>query len=141
MTRQGGDSPHLRGITVTLALLDETLCEIEELARGRERQSILFRERNRLAPARRSAILERVASMREVIRRVRDALDLQPDVQEAAVEIRSLCAGLWEHVIELKPGHLARYGPLPEGLASTMDPAAEELAAGLADILDLLKRR
>ncbi len=139
--RADGPSPHLAGISVTLALLDETLCEIEELARGRERRSVLFRERNRIPESRRAAILERVEAMRETIRQVRDALDLKPEVRDAAVQVRSLCAGLWEHAVELDPAHLARYGGLPDGLDSLMGPASESLAGGLAAILDLLKAR
>ena len=132
---------HVAGVAAALALLDETLCEIDELARGRERRSVIHRERNRLSERQRTAILERTAAMRDAIRQVRDALGLRPEVVDAAVEIRSRCAGMWEHAIELKAEHLARYGPVPEWLASWVDPAADALAEGLAAILDLLKRR
>lgn len=132
---------HKRGILVTLEILDEVLCEAEQWARGREIKSVLYIENNTLSDQQTAGILSEIAEMRRVLGELRDSLGLEPRVQDVATVIRSKCAGLWEHIVELKAKHLRRYGEVPAGLGDYLDPQAERLIQGILRILDTLKRR
>jgi len=130
---------HKRGITVTLTLVDRTLCEVEEWAKGRQVDSILFKEHNSLSFHQRERILSEIVRIRSVLEELRLILRLEPSVEEAESAIRSMCAGLWEHLVELKAKYLRRYGEVPPDLAECLDPRADELIQGILHILDALK--
>jgi len=132
---------HKRGITITLSILDETLCEVEQWANGREVQSVLYRERNVLSSRQKQEILAEIAQMRSLLQELQEALGLEPTVQDAGAAIRGKCAGLWEHIVELKAKYLTRYGDVPACLGDYLDPRAERLIQGITHILDALKRQ
>lgn len=133
--------PHKHGITITLTILDETLCEVEQWANGRETRSVLYKEHNMLSDGQRREILSEIASMRETLQELQDSLGLEPTVQDASSAIRGKCAGLWEHIVELKGKYLRRYGDVPADLEEYLDPRAEQLVQGILHILDTLKLR
>jgi hypothetical protein len=133
--------PHKRGISITLSILDETLCEVEQWANGREVQSVLYRERNVLSSRQKQEILAEIAQMRSLLQELQEALGLEPTVQDAGAAIRGKCAGLWEHIVELKAKYLTRYGDVPACLGDYLDPRAERLIQGITHILDALKRQ
>ena len=118
---------HRRGISTTLAFLDEALGEFEQWARGRETGGALYRERNTLSPAQRKKLLSEIAAMRGVLRELREALALQATTQDAAESIWGRCSALREHLVELTGRHLRRYGTPPPGLAGYLNPKVEEL--------------
>lgn len=130
---------HKRGITVTLTLVDHTLCEVEEWVKKRQVDSIFFREHNSLSVHQQERILSEIAQMRRVLEELRRILCLEPSIEEAESAIRSMCAGLWEHLVELKARYLRRYGEVPPELAECLDPRAEQLIQGILHILDALK--
>lgn len=130
---------HKRGITVTLTLVDRTLCEVEERAKGRQVDSIFFKEHNTLSASQRERIHSEIARMRRVLEELRQILRLEASTEEAESTIRSMCAGLWEHLVELKAKYLRRYGQVPPNLAECLDPRADELIQGILHILDALK--
>lgn len=131
---------HRRGINITLTILDEALCGVEQWAKGRELHSVLYNEHNTLSSCQRQDILSEIDKMREVLRKLQQTLQLEPTVQDARSAIRGQCAGLWEHIVELKPKHLRRYGDVPPALAEHMDHEVDALIEGLLRILDILKR-
>ncbi|MDI6829149.1 MAG: hypothetical protein QME62_11775 [Armatimonadota bacterium] len=130
---------HKRGIAITLATLDEALCEIEQWAMGRAISSIFYKERNTLTSRQRQKILLEVKQMKNLLQELQQSLPLEPSTQDAKSAIRSKCAWLWEHLVELKSEHLRRYGETPEKLAEYLDPKTERLIEGLLHILDALK--
>ncbi|MCL6520123.1 MAG: hypothetical protein K6T99_09840 [Armatimonadetes bacterium] len=130
---------HKRGIAITLAILDEVLCEIEQWANGREISSILFKEHNTLSSQQRQKILSEVMRMKNLLLELQQTLLLEPSIQNAKTAIRSRCAWLWEHLVELKSEHLRRYGEISKKLAEYLDPKTELLIQGIVNILDLLK--
>jgi len=131
--------PHKRGISITLALLDETLCEVEQWANGREIRSVFYEEHNTLSTRQRQGILSEIARMRSLLHELKDDLALEPTVEDAGAAIRGKCSGLWEHIVELKAKHLRRYGEVPADLGKYLDPRAEQLIQGILHILDALK--
>lgn len=132
---------HKRGISTTLGLLDEALCEFESWANGRETRSALYREKNDLSPERREKILGEVAQMRDMLRELRDTLGLDGTVRSATKEIWGRCLGLWDHLAELETRYLRRYGEPPPGLAEYLDPKAVRLLELLQGISSLVKTR
>jgi hypothetical protein len=129
---------HKRGISTTLQILDEALCEMEQWANGRQVESVLYRERNDLTGRQRAALLREIAGMRDVLRQLRDELDIEPAVQSARSAIRGRCSMLWEHIVELKAKHLRRYGEVPAEAAEHLDARADLLIEGLLRVLDTL---
>jgi HEAT repeat protein len=130
---------HRQGITVTLTLVDRTLCEVEEWVKGRQVDSIFFKERNALSASQKERIHSEIARMRRVLEELRQILRLEASTEDAESAIRSKCAGLWEHLVELKAKYLRRYGEVPPDLAECLDPRADELIQGILHILDALK--
>ena len=125
---------HRRGISITLVLLDQALCEFEQWARGRQAQSVLYEETNDLSPGQRERVLAEVAEIRVVLRELRDTLRLEGEIQSAAGAIWRASLGLWEHLAELEGKHLKRYGTPPAGLAEYLKPMVQQLEAGLERI-------
>jgi len=112
---------HRRAIGVSLTFLDETLCWLEQWARGREVHSVLYEERNELSDAQRRRMLAEIQAVRRVIRKFRDELGLQGRVQSAKDDIRGRCANMWEHLVALESRYLRRYGAISDELADYMD--------------------
>ena len=123
---------------MTLAFLDEALCEFEEWAQGRERGSVLYRERNTLSPRQRRALLAEIGRVRRLLRDVRDRLGLTASTQEAAQAIWGRGSALREHIVELEAKHLRRYGEVNADLAAFLDPRVEELLGCIDDILTIV---
>ena len=128
------DETHIRGISTTLGLLDEMLCEIEQWAQGREARSALYEERNRLSSLQRKEILSEIAAMRLTLDELRSGLRLQKNFVNAANAIWSRCAGMWEHLVELQGKYLERYGEPPPGLQEYLEPRISELIERLERI-------
>ncbi len=131
--------PMHRGISTTLTLLDEHLCEIEQWANGREQQSVLYREHNTLTAAQRSEILCELSKAREILRRLRDSLSLSTETCDAAARVVSLCSAAWPNLVELQGKHLKRYGEPSEELRNVLTPEVDTLIALMSRIADISK--
>lgn len=118
---------HRRAVTTMLTLLDQRLCELEEIAHGREVQSLLYREKNDLTAAQRRRMLKEIAGARETIREVRDALRLEPRVEMLSRQVRAASSSLWESLVETQSKRLGNYGKVPRALAQYLDPSLERL--------------
>jgi hypothetical protein len=129
-----------RVIEATLAVLDEALCEFEEWAKGRERRSVFYSEKNTLSDAQRDAILSEVAGMREILRELQDDLGLEGRVRGGANDIWGKCAVLAVNLEELKGEHLARYGNPPPELVKHLDPRIKRLIVSINRIFQLVDK-
>ena len=125
---------HIRGISTTLALLDETLCNFELWAKGHEAHGVLYREVNAFSPAEREAILKGVRKARAILQGVRDRLGLEPKVQDIASAVWAWCWTSLEPLEELEGRFLKRYGAPPAELAEYMDPQVAALSEQLQAI-------
>jgi len=134
------DDIHRRGISITLGIVDEALCEMEQWANGREQCSVLYRESNTLSTEQRQRLLGQIMEMRATIQGLKDVLDLQERVESAIDAIRSKCWGFWEYLVELKGRHLSRYGDVPVELEQYIDPQVDRLIQGLIDISETVRR-
>ncbi|HRU04487.1 MAG TPA: hypothetical protein P5137_01780 [Candidatus Brocadiia bacterium] len=132
---------HLRGVSTTLALLDELLCVVEDWASGRERQGTLYRERNSLDAAQREELLQRSAGLRRVVQEARQDMNLSQYTRDAATDIWSRCAVFRESIMELTGAQLRRYGPLSSDAESYMDHLSHRLLTGLDGLLQSVTRQ
>ena len=124
---------HLRGISTTLAFLDESLCNFERWAQGHEARGVLYEEWNTLSPRDRQLVLSEIKQMRRALAELRDELHLKPNVENVASAIWSWCWCLLEAIEELDAKHLRRYGEPPPELVARLSPR-------LARLCDHLKR-
>jgi hypothetical protein len=118
---------HRRAITTTLWLLDERLCEFEQIAHGREVRSVLYHERNDLSAAERKRLLQEIARAHETIREIRNTLLLEPRVQVLSRLLRGTSSSMWETLVETQSKRLRGYGKVPRTLAQYLDPSLERL--------------
>ena len=125
---------HIRGISVTLSLLDEDLWEFDQWAKGQEVRSVLYEVRNTLSEGQRQLIAEQVAKMREILRELRDTLGLEGFLHLVDKMVASSCAMQWASLLELESSRLRRYGELPPGLAEYLDPKVSILNEELGRI-------
>lgn len=128
-----------RAIETTLTFLDETLCQFEELARGKEVRSVLYAESNGLSPAQREKIIAEVASIKAVLQELKEVFALEERVETAAKSIWSNCSGLWATLAEMESKRMRDYGEAPEGFPQYWDPKLDEIQRHLAGILNALK--
>ncbi|NOY81769.1 MAG: hypothetical protein GXP31_12305 [Kiritimatiellaeota bacterium] len=132
---------HRRGVGATLRLLDEMLCRFEEWGEGREKTSILYREKNNLSPMQRAGILAAVGELRDRLEAFRRDLGLRPTVQTAESDIWGGCSGVWENLVELESSYLRRYGKVSPELATYMDAHVPALIEGIEMILATVTAR
>ncbi|MGC8906837.1 MAG: hypothetical protein ACP5M0_05280 [Desulfomonilaceae bacterium] len=125
---------HIRGISTTLSLLDKTLCEFEEFARGREIRSVLYEIENPLTTEQRENILQLMKAMWETLREIRDELKLEKTVRSADKMILGSCSTNWVSLLELQGNQLRRYGEIPDGLVEYLDPKANFLTETLRQV-------
>ena len=130
---------HKRGITTTLLIFDQALCEIEQWVGGREAHSALYEETNSLSALQRERIAAEVRNARKTLARVKSDLNLEGETHTAAGAILTLCSGLWEHLVELDGKHLRRYGRLPSGLDHYLSPQIAQLIEVLKRISDAVR--
>jgi hypothetical protein len=131
---------HRRGIESTLGLLDEMLCRFEQWARGSESRGVLYEEHNSLTARQRKQILGTIVSIREVMKTLRDDLNLEGKVQDVRTAIWSQSASFWEALVELESPRLKRYGDLPAGFAEYFDPKVDTLIELLRGFSETVQR-
>ncbi len=131
------DDNHRRGIGTALRQLDKLLSDVEDCAKGRQRQGVLFREVNPLTDEQQVALLRQVASMREVVADCGQQLALPVATECVTDGIWGSASAFWEVLVETSSKHLRRYGTVPDELAQFLDPRLDELIRGLVAIVEL----
>jgi len=131
---------HCRGISTALALLDETLCAFQRWASGSEDHGVLYHERNSLSQKEREAIQATTRQIREELRDIRDALGLEPKVQDLASNIWAWCCTMMEPLQELEGRYLRRYGEPPAELVEYLNPKVARLCDLLGSIQQIASR-
>jgi len=132
---------HRRSIQVTLCFLDEMLCDFEEIAKGRERKSVLFVEGNDLSDEQRHAMLDKINRMRGMLRKLAADLGIDPETHDLSQEICARSWAFWTHLVETQSRYLIRYGELPAGLPGYLDPKIEAFIRDLSEIAQVAGRQ
>jgi hypothetical protein len=126
---------HRRIIGVTLALLDEMLCQFERWIGGSHAESVLYVEHDALSDGQRRIIGEHLVSMRRVLGELRDQLDLPVRRHEVSAEIWSRASAFWENLAELGGKHLRGYGEPSPAMLAVLEPRVAQLIEALNAIV------
>jgi hypothetical protein len=127
-------SNHKRGISASLSLLDQRICEVERCAKLREWRSVLYKQENALTIEQSREIFSQLSGIRAILTQVRDDLELEPKIECLAWSIQACCAALLQNLGELDEKHLRRYGPVPASLVEYLKPRLTELTERLQRI-------
>lgn len=130
---------HRRTLSTTLGLLDEMLCDFEQWAGGREIRSVLYREENTISGSQARAMQAEISAMRDILRALRDELQLDERVRNAKVDVWSRCSWFWENLAELDARHLRAYGEPSEEMVACLEPRRKELIDRLQRITDAVR--
>ena len=128
---------HKRAIATTVALLDDMLCGFEQIARGYECHSVMYRERNTLSDSQRKKLLAEITRMREIMLELKGSLSLDGKFEDLSAKIWGSSSAFWEVLVETECKHLKRYGDLPPGFAEYLDPMVRRLVDHLIKISEL----
>jgi len=129
---------HRSRIRITLSILDEALCKFTEWAQGREVRAILYAEENDLSPRQKEEILADVDGTRQIIRELRDKLELEANLRSVVKTIQASCYILWVDVLEMTGKYLRGFGEPPPELVNYLDPNAHQILKYLDHIKALL---
>ncbi len=128
---------HARAITTALTLLDEMLCDFDDTARGRERNGVLYRERNTLSDEQRRALLIEIAAMRATLVELKSTLRLSEKPEDLSRLIWGRALAFWEVLVETQSRHLRRYGNVPAELKDFLDPRIDRLIEGVQRLVEI----
>ncbi len=129
-----------RAIGITLGLLDEVLCRIEQWGLGHHARGVLYKERNNLTPAQRRFLLEEVARLRSTLKELADRLTLPRQSRSATDDIRGQCAAFRDRLLELEGGRLRGYGQVHPELEDLLDKSIPPLLEGVGRIARCVTR-
>ena len=129
---------HRSRIRITLTILDEALCKFAERAQGREVRSLLYVEENDLSHQQKEEMLADVDGIRQIIRELRDNLELQVNPHSVTKNILASCYILWVDVLESTGKHLRGFGEPPQELVNYLDPKLHRILQYLDHIKVLL---
>jgi len=119
---------HRRSLSITLQLIDQTLCRWDEWAHGRLSAGVMYAERDSISPAQKTRLLGRIATIRGIITRLRDDLQLSPKLVWTSEPMVAQAASLWEMSLDVTSHALQGYGEISPQLRNYLDPIIEHLA-------------
>lgn len=131
---------HRRSISITLQLVDKTLCEWDDWANGHLRSGVMYREQDTFSPTQKVKLREKIAAIRALMMRMRDDLQLPPSVVVTSQPIVGHSSVLWEMLVDLDSRSLRAYGEVPEDVARYVDPMGQQLAAEMTAIAHLFSQ-
>jgi hypothetical protein len=131
---------HERAVATTLTILDERLCEFEEIAGGRQLRSILHQEVNDFSRAQRAEMMREIVLARQAVRELSHALRLRPRVESLSRRVRGASSSLWESLLDTQSKRLRGYGEVPSALADYLDPRIDQLVAQVEHIAEIAGR-
>jgi hypothetical protein len=132
---------HRRSISITLQLVDKALCEWGDWANGRTHSGIMYRQEDTFSAAQKNEMRKRIARIRQSLTRLRDDLQLAPNLVGTSQSIVGQAAVLWEMLTELNSRGLQGYGQVPKNLAPYLDPIGETLCEEMNAIARLFSQR
>jgi hypothetical protein len=131
---------HRRSISISLHLLDKQICQWERWVSGDLAPGAMYRQQNTLSALQKTQLRARIAKLRELIVRLRDDLQLEPDRPTTAQLIIGQATILWEMLAELNSSSLQGYGAVSPELAAYIDPLGEDLTREMHEISRLFHK-
>lgn len=113
--------------------------QIYRVGSGPRVRAILYAEENDLSPRQREEILADVDGTRQIIRELRDKLELKANPRSVVKTIQASCYTLWVDVLEMTgKKYLRGFGEPPPELVNYRDPNAHQILKYLDHIKALL---
>jgi hypothetical protein len=131
---------HRRSISVSLHLLDRQVCQWERWVNGDLAPGVMYQQQNTLSVSQKTQMRARIAKLRELMVRLRDDLQLEPDKPTTAQLIVGQATILWEMLTELNSSSLHGYGEVSPELAAYLDPLGEGLTREMHEISRLFSQ-
>ena len=128
---------HRRSISISLRLLDKSLCQWEQWAKGKVSSGVMYQQRDTLSRSQKTTLLRSIAEVRKPITRIRDDLQLEPETPSTPRLIVGQATVLWEMLAELNGGSLQGYGQVSRELANYIDPKGRKLSDAVNQIAAL----
>ena len=118
---------HRRSISITLQLVDKALCEWNDWANGHVQSGVMYCQQDTFSAVQKNELRNRIATIRQLMVRLRDDLQLTVSVVATSQLIVGQAAVLWEMLTDLNSRGLTGYGKVPEAFAPYLDPIGETL--------------
>ncbi len=123
---------HRRKLSVTMLLLDKTLCRYRRWAQGGYESSLLYSEQNDLLPQQREAIQNISENILKLISDIKSKFELEADAQSIRRNIIGSNAWLRTILLDLESKRMKGGGVVPPEIAEYLDDKIGTLA-GLID--------
>ena len=124
-----------RNLSATLRVLEESINEIQAMAKRRHERHTLYDIKNSLSPDQKAVIERNSRAVKRILRRLHEKFDLDRDVVDAKSAINASLSSLWVMMSDSGTKRLRGYGELSEGLSDYLDPQIKEIV----DLIDEMK--
>jgi len=126
------------GLTTTLIVLEEILCEIELILAADRCKGVLYEMRNDLPDQVKEEMQRRINLVRERIRVMVEEFALEKRNKDASRDFMGKLVYCWEILEGAKARHLSGYGAVAEELAETLDPHLNNIIILVDEMRDLV---
>lgn|GEM_PF-2379679 len=114
-------------VRAALLALNKAVRSVEETVGQNGGQEVLYRWSNGLSPEERGEARRLAGEIRASLAAAARAQELEPVPEDPIQALASRLSALWVELEEAKAKGLRAYGPVPNGLEATLDPALDEL--------------
>jgi hypothetical protein len=131
---------HRRIIRITLYLLDEMLCRLEQWAKRHEIHSTLFEEINTLSDSQCESLLKEIEGIRTTLAQVKEDLALEANSEVVGKNIAAMCLlFITDNLDTLKGNGLSDFGQVSPKVTAYLDPKLDEIIGRLQEIIQIGK--
>ena len=132
-------NPYQRnGLSTTLSILDEMLCEIEQTMIGSGHTGVLHKMQDDVPTPVKKEIVNRISLIRDRIEVMKEQFALEESNHKASKNFLAKLAYGWEILEGAKARHLRRYGAVAQGLAEVLDPQLSDIIILVDEMRDLV---
>jgi hypothetical protein len=131
---------HRRSVSITLQLVDKTLCQWDDWTNGHVRSGVMYSEQDTFSAAQKDELRNKIAKIRQLMTRMHTDLRLEAAAPATSQSIVGQSALLWEMLVELNSHSLGGYGKVSGQLATYLDPIGTKLAEEVNEIARLFSQ-
>ena len=128
-----------RRVSITFAMVEKELLEVEELIQSGRRAGILYEIENDVPDEIEGPLIEKINSIREKIDNIKAEFSLHKETMSLTQKLGSKLSLLSVDVEEIESKRLKGYGEIAEGLKESLDPRLSEIKEEFYNMLKLLR--
>jgi len=129
----------IRGLSITLRIVEESLAEIELILNKCDDVTILYERRCDIPEEVKEEVLRKVFSAKNRIRIIAERFGLEKKFIEASREAYGKLPYCWKIIEDAKAKKLRRYGDVATGMEEALDPDLNIIITLILDIEHLLR--